>query len=82
MAELAGVKERLLYVAAVMLVAEVPVYWTVEVEAVKTPPVAMTRGVPEPERVRVLVERSSVWLLPEPAPMVKTAPTVVLSKRV
>ena len=67
----AGKKDRLLYVVEVMLVAEVLVYWNVDVEAVNVP--CFTNGVPEPERVHILEPASRVWRVK----IVKTFKTVI-----
>ena len=66
------------------MVAPALEYSTVPVEGVNVPPAVILKGVPLPESVRVLDERSKVSgvALSEAIPIVKTAPTVVLPFKV
>ena len=66
-----------------MLVAEVPVYCTVEVLGVSVPLDVILNGVPDPERVRVLEEPSSASVFVEEAfPIVSTDRTVASPPKV
>src|SRR5262245_6219402 len=71
---------RFLYVVPVML-AVVPVYWTVAVVTVNNPLIepAKASGVPVPDKIRFLSAMAKVSALFDPLfPTVKSADTVVL----
>ena len=66
-----------------VVVAVDPVYWTVEVDAVKVPLDVIDKGVPVPDKMTVLEEASSISeLVDEAFPRVKTDPTVMFPERV
>lgn len=62
---------------------EPEVYLTLEVPASNTPLLVLVKGVPAPDRVKVLVKTSSVSLLVDPAlPIVKTLVEVAFAPKV